>query len=195
MLPPHTGAHGCAGEKAHRQGDSAMGKIRAAAGKKGSAYLGACACVLCAMGIGTAVIAYRYSSGGSGSTGQRGSVISVEDAAAEGASLSQTVSGRSQFRYRTDISLGAGGTAYLAEDSVSETCSVYSGTVSYAGGSQFGVRVTLDGGSPRVEFGSGGNLPMAYTEYLTSAAEKMYALRFGNQYGGSAASGFSGSQN
>lgn len=145
--------------------------------KKGAGFLNGLLIVCAAMGIGTICITYNdykkqdYQINDI-EQNNISSIITVEDTIG-------ALANSGGYTYKTDISLGEIGNAYLTEETISKELAIYSGMVSYSNGETYGVRVTIMNGE-EVSFGFSGTetLPMTFIQYLKDAALKMYSYRF-----------------
>lgn len=142
--------------------------------KKGNGIMNGFLIVLLAMGIGTICITYfDYKAQSINNVNQEfNTIITVEDSI-------NSISNSNGYKYKTNISLGEIGNAYLAEETISKELSIYSGLLTYTNGDSYGIRITIIDGED-ITFGFSGEIevPIVFTDYLKNAALKMYHYRY-----------------
>lgn len=147
-------------------------------GKQGNAFMNGFLIVLASMGIGTVFITYEDYKG------QEILNTQINTSNNENIQTFVTIEDTNEilnnsFIYKTNISLGDIGYAYLQEETISKELCIYSGMIIYNNGESYGVRITLENGE-KIGFGieNAKEIPLVFMDYLKEATFKMYSYRF-----------------
>ena len=146
--------------------------------KKGNAFMNGFLIVLASMGIGTIFITYEDFKGQEtlnnqlniNNTNNVQTFVTVEE-------TSEALN--NNFVYKTNISLGDMGYAFIQEETISKEVCIYSGMIIYNNGESYGVRITLENGE-KISFGieNSKEIPLVFMDYLKEATYKMYNYRY-----------------